>query len=164
MITIIGRSMKIIFSLILMLLSTLSFSRDISKKDLSCLVRNAYYEANLEGSKGIALVTKTVLNRAIKQNKSFCSVIYQKYQYSWTRKKNLSVIPANRKLEIEKVVLSVYHNKYYFGTYNNVISFHEKSLKPKWSSKLTKVGTWKNHTFYKEFKNENNVYSFNAYK
>lgn len=80
--------------------------------EITCLAQAVYYEARgepLEGKKAVAIVT---LNR--KNNPKFpstiCGVVYQKGQYSWTRKTR--AIPNNSDYRSCLTVAQTVYNEY----------------------------------------------------
>jgi len=129
--------------------SDLPYVKGIAKEELDCLVINAYHEARGEGRIGRLLVTQVVINRAEIASKSFCEIVFQPKQFSWTLGK------------IKKVPEEVYHNLAFeiYELYNNksiipidfydVTHFHEVKVNPYWSKKLVKIGTHNQHVFYK---------------
>ena len=124
---------------------------NLPKSELKCLIDNAFYEARGEGHVGMLLVTQVVLNRAKQSNENYCTVIYKKYQFSWTAMKRLKKIPAETNREIERLVTMVH-----YGLVDHLIPNHLKSalfyhatyVKPYWSKKFDKLGYWGNHVFY----------------
>ena len=89
--------------------SDLSNVKRMPAKDLDCLVVNAFHEAIGEGKIGRLLVTQVVMNRAERASKSFCEIVFQPKQFSWTLGK------------IKKVPEEVYHNLAFeiYELYNN---------------------------------------------
>lgn len=123
---------------------------NLTEKDLKCLVKNAYYEARGEGKLGMQLVTKVVINRAKKSLKSVCQIIFERNQFSWTTQYK-GKIPKESFNYILNIILEMYFKRDSLPLYmEDVTYFHHKSIKPKWSSSLKKVGYWNNHVFYKE--------------
>ena len=124
--------------------------KHLSKKELECLVNNAYHEAYGEGSIGMLLVTQVVFNRVKKSSKSACQVIYANNQFSWTDKKHKKISKQTFK-ELEYLVLSLYYNSNKVPSkFRNAMYFHNTSVKPTWSRKFVKLGNHRNHVFYME--------------
>lgn len=57
----------------------------VTEKDIECLTKNAYFEANGEGLRGIDAVNLVVFNRLKHESfpKTVCGIIAQKAQFSW---------------------------------------------------------------------------------
>lgn len=128
----------------------------LSKRAFNCLVLNAYHEARGEKYRGVAAVVEVVLNRTKERNKSVCNVIYEPYQFSWTRDRNKRVDKKEYEV-VEGWVLK--HLEHLENDGNNTITkgatyFHTKHVSPSWSRSrdfkcTTKVGK---HLFYREMK------------
>lgn len=120
----------------------------ITKKQLTCLVDNAYHEAMAEGKLGRLLVTQVVLNRAKLKEESYCSIVYAHKQFSWTLTKRKSIKPELRK-KLEYEVIELLHGivKIPDG-FKEATYFHTTSVNPYWSKKIAYVGTHRNHRFY----------------
>jgi spore germination cell wall hydrolase CwlJ-like protein len=130
-----------------------SHENPLSKRELKCLVDNAFHEARGEGMVGMVLVTKVVLNRSKKTKENYCSTIYKKNQFSWTLMKNLKKIPNTTRKEIEYLVLTVHHGlaDHLVPTHlSNALFYHADYVRPSWSKVYKKLGVWGNHVFYNE--------------
>lgn len=118
----------------------------LSEKQLDCLIKNAYHEANGEGRTGRLLVTQVVFNRTTDEN--FCKTIYDRKQFSWTSKK-AKQIPT---IDYNKISLEIQELFYGFTEIPKGLKkatyFHTTAVKPYWAKAFTKVGVWKNHVFY----------------
>jgi len=123
--------------------------KGIAKEELDCLVINAYHEAMGEGRLGRLLVTQVVINRAERASKSFCEIIFQANQFSWTlspRKEISKEVYYNLAFE----VYELYNNKSIIPiAFYDITHFHEIRIKPYWAAKLVQVGIYKQHVFYK---------------
>lgn len=115
--------------------------------EFDCLIRNVYYEARGESKKGKMAVALVTLNRVdnSKYPKSICSVVFQKYQFSWTNKwKGPYLEPKQWQLSKE-AAFEAYMNRDSLGKFN-ATHYHNLTVKPKWGlKKLVKIG---NHIFY----------------
>jgi spore germination cell wall hydrolase CwlJ-like protein len=60
-----------------------------SEKQLNCLAQNIYHESRGESIEGQLAVAFVTLNRTEDENfpRSICGVVYQKGQFSWTKRK-----------------------------------------------------------------------------
>lgn len=127
----------------------------LSKTSLDCLILNAYHESRGEGYKGIAAVTEVVLNRSRERSRGVCAIIYEPYQFSWTRNRNKRVDSR----QYDTVKNHVMKHLSYLDSggkqfTNGATYFHAKHVRPDWSRNhdfkcTSKVGK---HLFYREFK------------
>lgn len=122
----------------------------IAVEQLSCLVQNAYHEAFGEGVTGVLLVTQVVLNRAKIKKVSYCSVVFEEYQFSWT-------LTAPKKIKRKDwVFLERVITEFYIGLrdvpkeFKTATHFHANYVNPYWADQLEFLGSWKNHLFYRE--------------
>jgi len=120
----------------------------LSKKQMTCLVDNAYHEAMGEGKIGRLLVTQVVLNRAYIKEESYCAIVYAHKQFSWTLEKRRNIsFEIRKKLEYE--IIELLHNITEIPEeLRDATYFHTTSIKPSWSRKQPYLGTYKNHQFY----------------
>ncbi len=120
----------------------------IEKKQLNCLVENAYHEAMAEGKVGRLLVTQVVLNRAKSANKDYCNIVYAYKQFSWTLSKKKKIDKKLRKL-LEYEILVLLHSKSELPKrFLDATHFHTIAIRPYWASTKQYLGTYKNHKFY----------------
>ena len=123
----------------------------LSKAQIECLVRNAYFESRGQGVKGMQAVTWVVLNRT--KHPSYpstpCAVIYAPFQFSWTKSgAKVQVKEKDAYMQAERVVEGVLSGKLKDNT-NASTHFHSTRIKPKWSSRLSYTTTIGSHCFYK---------------
>ena len=116
---------------------------------LECLTANIYYEARgepLAGKLAVALVT---LNRVKSKNypNSICEVVYQKRQFSWTNKIPTKKINPKLWQQASEIAVKAYLNPKILGNFK-ATHYHNLTVKPKWSYKLTFVKQIGNHIFY----------------
>lgn len=112
------------------------------KKDWECLITNVYQEARGEPFIGQVAVAKVTLNRASNQLKTLCSVVYEKFQFSWTIGKKSQILDAEAYKTAERAAYLAL--SYSFPATH----FHAVSVRPEWSKKLTHLTTINNHMFY----------------
>lgn len=139
--------MRVLF-LMLFTFANFSYATTLPKKQLNCLVDNAYHEARGEGTLGILLVSQTVLNRAKEKKKSICETVYASKQYSWTSKSNTK-IPLKERERLQRIL--VLFSKGLLAVpqrFRDAYYFHHIEVKPYWSKNFIKCGKWKNHVFY----------------
>jgi len=137
-----------------------SGTREKSRKyeaDKECLVAAIYYEAKNQGYKGKYAVADVTLNRVDDPDypKSVCAVVREKGQYSWARKKSMSIkVPKDKAgqedLEQAKKVAAVAPVVRNLVVGKNVLFFHAKYVKPKWAKKMRKVAQIEDHIFYEK--------------
>lgn len=111
-----------------------------SKKELDCLATNVYREARGEPFAGQVAVAKVTLNRVADKRypKTICKVVYQKNQFSWTRKYKNVVYT----LESINAAIAAFNYKGRF----TATHYHADYVKPNWGLRRTaKIGR---HIFY----------------
>ena len=122
----------------------------LSKAQIECLVRNAYFESRGQGVKGMQAVTWVVLNRT--KHPSYpstpCSVIAQPKQFSWYGNKPIQIKEKDAYMQAERVVEGVLSGKLKDNT-NSSTHFHSARIKPVWASRLSYTTTISSHCFYK---------------
>lgn len=115
------------------------------ESEVDCMVKNAFYEANGEGSIGRQLVMLVTHNRS---PTNWCSAVYAYKQFSWTlspRKK----IPETSYKKIRDEVLAFYAGYHEApAQLRKATYFHTHNVSPSWAPKLKKLGVYKNHVFY----------------
>ncbi|WCZ58134.1 cell wall hydrolase [Salmonella phage Kenya-K44] len=139
-------------ALLLVAALTFSFSSQASHdaKEIDCIAKNIYFESRGEGIKGmtaIAHVTKNRVNSG-KFPDSYCKVVYQPFQHSWTSK-NIKVDKSSMAWQTAKEIAAiVYYLDVPDPTYG-ALYFHSGKDKPYWTKKFKKTTKIKGHTFYK---------------
>lgn len=119
-------------------------------KEIKCLADNIYYEASHEPIQGKIAVANVTLNRV--RNKHFpdtvCRVVYQKYQFSWTRgvKKKFN---AKEYRSAMKIAIKAYSKKLKDNTFGSTHFHAGHIIWPDWSEKLNYTVSYGNHVFYK---------------
>lgn len=137
--------MKLLLMLILALLPLKG--QVATENDITCLAKNIYHEARGESSKGKMAVALVTLNRAKDSRfpSTVCGVVYQKNQFSWTRKFKRSKVDQKAWDTALSVAINAYLNEHNLGAFR-ATHFHNKSVRPGW--KLTYITTIGNHRFY----------------
>ena len=123
----------------------------LSKAQIECLIKNAYFESRNQGVKGMQAVTWVVLNRT--KHPSYpstpCAVIYAPFQFEWTRNgKTPQVKEKDAYKQAERVVEGVLSGKLKDNT-NASTHFHSTRIKPVWANLLSYTTTIGSHCFYK---------------
>lgn len=131
--------------------------RDSPKLILACAM---YHEARGEGFEGMWAVGNVIMNR--KRDKSYPTkikkVIYQKGQFSYTRKNDLKVRELSSWLEAKKaantlIILDKNFQNFrdFYDTTSGALFFYRKGVEPSWLKRyyIHKL-TYKRHVFYGE--------------
>jgi spore germination cell wall hydrolase CwlJ-like protein len=122
--------------------------KGIPKNQLDCLVKNIYHEAIGEGVVGILIVNQVVFNRT--KDEDYCSTIFKKNQFSWTLYKEKKIAKETYDY-LAMLTLNQYNGLLGIPLkFENATHFHADYVKPYWRKKLTYLGSWNNHHFYKE--------------
>ena len=121
-----------------------------------CLALNVYKEARGEPEIGQLAVAQVTLNRASKQQKTVCEVVYARKQFSWTntdiqngRIKKSALPDFKSRAWKASVALArrALGEKDWTG---GATYYHASQIRPYWAVKLAYVGQWGNHLFYRE--------------
>lgn len=147
---------KKMFRVVLLSLTTLTVfsfqevsAKELTKAEITCLTKNAYFEARNQGEKGILATVFVVLNRT--KDSRFpstpCKVIQQPMQFSWVGKGKVVKDHKTYK-EVEVLVKEVVAGKHKDITRGST-HFHTTKVKPSWCNKMTKTVKIKDHVFYK---------------
>lgn len=126
----------------------------VSEKDLHCLAKTIYHEANTEPLLGKYAVAYTTINRALhpKYPGSICAVVRQPGQYSWFGAGKWRVSDSEsykEALSIARYIVETFRHE--LDPTNGATMFHAKHVKPKWNwKKLRKTAKIGDHVFYAE--------------
>lgn len=140
----------VIASLIALFCYTNLYSEEVpeppfSQDDVRCMELNIHHEArgeSLAGKKAVALVT---INRfkSKKFPNDICSVVFQKYQFSWT-----ATVNKNTKLKVDpkitEIAIDALSNKYKDLT-RGALYFHNMTVESFKRKEVARIG---NHIFY----------------
>jgi N-acetylmuramoyl-L-alanine amidase len=111
-------------------------SRDLSEKELGCLVENVYHEARGEDDLGQAAVAHVTLNRVKSPfyPNSVCDVVWQPGQFSWTQdgKSDRMMDPRAIQKAVD-IALAVTRGKIKDPTGGSMHYFAHKRVKPAWA-------------------------------
>lgn len=134
---------------------------DVTDEDLLCLQQNIYFESSGEPQAGQKKVAWVTLNRVESQSfpDSICGVVWQPYQFSWTRGRARNVIPVFRNSidrhawkaagELARKVVADYRAGYPDAS-KGADHFHSTSIRPPaWTRSFTNVGQTGNHVFFR---------------
>lgn len=112
-------------------------------RETLCIAEAIYREARGEPYLGKLAVGQVVINRTRHKNypSTACEVVFQKYQFSWTKRfKRFKATPEDIHLAF-KVKHGEHELKNFKATH-----FHANYVNPKWN--LRKIRTIGNHIFY----------------
>lgn len=141
--------MKLYQKMFVTLLLVASSQAYADTKSVQCLAKNIYHEARGEPHRGKLAVAQVTLNRVNDERfaSSICGVVYQPYQFSWTKEHNLKVVDKSAWQESLQIARDAVNNGVTELENFNAVYFHNTKVKPRW--KLRKVAKIGNHVFYK---------------
>lgn len=148
---------KVILTLLITLFSftcNANQERTVSAKDRECLIINTYHEAD-NSLAGMISVNTVVHNRlrSGKWGKTYCSVIYAPWQFSWTLDKRKRYSKINYKVERWRMVaesVDMFLNGSRIQGIDGAIAYHATWVSPSWGKRLQKLAVVGGHYFYKE--------------
>lgn len=123
----------------------------LDKKQLKCLQMNVFYEAGVESKLGKIAIAQVTMNRveSSKYSDNVCSVVYDKYQFSWTLDKTKRFkTPSGPLWEESKQVVDQFLKGTRIANLEDSMYYHTDKVKPKWSSSMKKVTQVGNHLFF----------------
>lgn len=113
---------------------------------LLCLALNIYHEARgepLEGQIAVAYVTD---NRAKRDPKNYCKVVYDRKQFSWTSAPG----PVDKKSSSWKEAVAVAKTfKFFEDKTKGATHYHATYVRPYWAGSLKRMVKIGAHIFYK---------------
>lgn len=121
------------------------------KQQIQCIATAVYFEARGASDRGKASVGQVIRNRVNQKKfpKTFCSVVYQQGQFSWSRSKKLKITDMdswNKAQDIAKVT-------YYLGWPKSLIgdaTYFYSGKRPYWAKGMTRVAHYDGNTFLTE--------------
>lgn len=121
------------------------------RKQLDCLAKNVYYEAGNQrriGKEAVAIVTMNRVDSGLYPN-NVCSVVYQRYQFSWTTKKHLAKIPLEAYNDAYDVAVDVMTKKVANPKLKGCLYYHSVTVRPSWIKRMKVALIIGPHIFYK---------------
>jgi spore germination cell wall hydrolase CwlJ-like protein len=122
----------------------------LDEASFRCLMATLYHEARGEGVQGIEAVASVVMNRARQANKSVCSVVYERKQFSWV------FVTKDKRMKGNIMDVLVVTNKalngYLVDITGGATHYHATYVKPRWAKRMLRTVKINNHIFYKENK------------
>ncbi|AZZ36774.1 hypothetical protein CIK05_08205 [Bdellovibrio sp. qaytius] len=128
-----------------------SMSCNARQSSFDCMVCNCYHETRGESQEGKIAVAKTVLSRA--ESKSFpgtvCKVVYQPWQFSWTRDRHSDNINAksfidNRSLKDCRAAVDKAIDE---GPNGLIFFYNPRAVSPAWAKRVKSCGKVGRHIF-----------------
>jgi len=117
-----------------------------SYKQRKCVARTLYHEARGEPLEGIRAVFSVIVNRSRKSGKSFCEIVSAHKQFSYMNSGKISL--ENPLTEDEKKLYDAV-TELDNELSEDVLFYHNTSVKPKWTKKMKVEKRIGNHIFYK---------------
>lgn len=122
---------------------------------LECLIAAIFFEARGEPIDGQYAVAEVIKNRVESSHypDDYCSVVYQRKQFSFTHDGKSDNPLKYLKNDLEKKAYKIAKNVAKHVDRGDVMGvtsthYHRKDIKPYWAKHLEKDGTIGNHTFY----------------
>lgn len=127
-----------------------------------CMAINLYKECRGASDKECQLINRVVINRMHETNQDACSVIFEKSQFSWTKKSpkklqfnNYSDMIAYYKLNDSVQLMRAFDNvdksqddNNDLKTSANMTHYHDRSIAPKWANHMQVAYRTKNFVFF----------------
>lgn len=111
-----------------------------------CLALNIYHEARGEPMIGQLAVAMVTLNRAKRNFRRVCEIVFKPHQFSWTNKASVITEPKAFKL-----AQAIARNAFQLTDFTaGAIYYHRAGVYPHWATTKIRVGRWGNHIFYQE--------------
>lgn len=120
--------------------------------EIRVLALNMYHEARGEGPIAMQMVGEVTLNRVASVNypNSICEVVYQKSQFSWTKKKNQTPLEKESWALAMKIAEKLVNGDIHYidNGATHFLNPASVSKTPKWARRFEKVGKYGSHVFY----------------
>lgn len=119
------------------------------QKQINCIATAVYFEARGSSTEGQAAVAQVIRNR-VNSDKfplTYCGVVYQKGQFTWTKHKNLKIKDQEAWNTAKKIAAITYYFGWPYELVGNSTYFHS-GKKPYWTKVLNKVVRIDGHKFY----------------
>ena len=117
-----------------------------------CLALNIYFESRGEPDKAQMAVALVTVNRAKRQKKTLCEIVFEPNQFTWTeevihKEPREDNIAWRKALRIAQKALTA---KDFTG---GCLWFHRYDVSPKWKHNLEYHGRYGQHLFYRRKQN-----------
>lgn len=144
--------------------STSWFVGDVVKQEQEkqCIREALYHEARGEGDEGMRAVMSVIYNRTKAKGfpETYCKVIHQATQFSYRNGTqpgiHIEIKPLKPSDKVAYTLASVIAQEAAVGLFkplpelSDVLWYHTKDVKPRWSRAMQKVRTIANHQFFKK--------------
>lgn len=119
------------------------------QKQIKCIATAIYFEARGSGTKGQAAVGQVTRNRVENPTypKTYCKVIHQEAQFSWTKYKNLKIKDKEAWENARKIATVTYYLGWPDSLVGNATHFHS-GKRPYWAKHMKKVAEFDGQKFY----------------
>ena len=125
-------------------------SSDPGSRELECLAVGIYFESKGEPLTGQLAVGEVIANRVAspKFPSTYCSVLFQRKQFSFIRGSKLPSVPRSSKSwKTAVAVAKIVDQDLKDSAADEALFFHAKRVSPRW--KLKRVASIGNHIFYR---------------
>lgn len=121
-----------------------------SKREMSCLIQNVWFEARNESDAGKLAVIFVTLNRVKDPRwpKSICGVVFQPYAFSWTTDVYPNYAPLHIRYvrmkwkELSEFVVQIMSQiSYIVDPTDGSNHYHTVNINPYWAKSMKKVST-----------------------
>lgn len=120
-----------------------------TRAELECLTRNIYHEARGEPLQGQLAVAQVTLNRSKLTNKSVCSTVYARRQFSWTIKLSKAKVRDYKAWQqAEAVAKAILTETVSVAKLLTATHYHLVSINPRWNRQMRVLAVIGNHVFY----------------
>ena len=131
-------------------------------KQQQCITESLYFEARSEGKEGMLAVMSVIHNRVKSKEfpKSYCKVVHQALQFSYRNGTqpgvHIEIKPIEPSDKQAYMLASSIAQQAALGLFkpvpelSDVLWYHTKSVKPRWSRNMQKVKTISRHVFFKQ--------------
>lgn len=140
------------------------FVGDVVKQEQEeqCIREALYYEARGEGEEGMRAVMSVIYNRTKAKGfpETYCKVIHQAVQFSYRNGTqpgiHIEIKPVKPSDKVAYTLASVIAQEAAVGRFkplpelSDVLWYHTKDVKPRWSRAMQKVRTIAKHQFFKK--------------
>lgn len=141
---------KTIFIFIILSFYISNTASAASKKQLTCLAKNIYFESRGASELGQIAVAWVTINRVNHKRfpNTICGVVFQKSQFSWANGKGKYRVPhGDAWKRSQALAVAVYEKKHKDPT-KGATYFHGKSVNPKWNRKMRLTRVIGVHKFF----------------
>ena len=125
--------------------------QDVADREQECLAGAIYFEAKSESLEGQLAVAEVIVNRAKSGRfpSSFCSVVFQRSQFSFVRGGDLPPIPRASAAWARAVgIAKIATEGMWEAVAPKALFFHASRVAPAWRN-VTRISRIGNHIFYR---------------